>query len=141
MASVSSRNPAFGLFRRGENPEARYKMAVAATFAMASVSMSQPGCRTRWTRHPGRGCDKPFEFAFSTDTGYHGFQSRRLQGEVCPCRRLFGERVEGLAPDEASGKQSTPSKSSFPFKLPARMRDLGVNKSQIPHLVDLLFTS
>jgi alcohol dehydrogenase class IV len=54
---------------------------------------------------------------------------------------FFGETTDRLPTAETSKKAiEAIKKLTADLKLPTRMRDLGVNKNQIPHLVDLLFT-
>lgn len=129
-------------FERAKNPEARYKMAVAATFAMASVSMSQAGL----PHAMGHVIQDVVNTSHSNSLSVLVPSIMEFNIDACPEKYarvagLFGERVEGLPPTDASRKAIDAVKKLIDdLKLPARMRDIGVSKSQIPHLVNLLFT-
>jgi alcohol dehydrogenase class IV len=136
------KNLRLAFFEGNKNPEARYKMAVAATFAMASVSMSQAGLPHAMghviqdvvnTSH-SNSLSVLLPYIMEFNIGACPEKYARVAG-------LLGEKVEGLTPAATSRKAIDAVKKLIAdLKLPARMRDNGVSKSQIPHLIDLLFT-
>lgn len=129
-------------FEGAKNPEVRYKMAVAATFAMASVSMSQAGL----PHAMGHVIQDVVNTSHSNSLSVLMPYIMEFNRDACPDKyarvaTLLGEKIEGLPPVDASRKAIDAVKKLITdLKLPARMRDTGVSKSQIPHLVDLLFT-
>jgi alcohol dehydrogenase len=129
-------------FEGARNPDARYKMAVAASFAMASVSMSQAGLPHAMGHVVQDIVPTSHSNSLSVLIPYiMEFNREVCQEKYARVAALFGEKVEGLSPAEASPKAVEAVKKLIAdLKLPARMRDLGVKKSDIPHLVELLFT-
>jgi alcohol dehydrogenase class IV len=129
-------------FEGGKNPAARYNMAVAATFAMASVSMSQAGL----PHAMGHVIQDVVNTSHSNSLSVLLPQIMVFNRDACPEKlartaALLGENVAGLTPAAAACKAIEGVTGLInDLKLPARMRDIGVGKSQIPRLVDLLFT-
>lgn len=130
-------------YSAGENnSDVRYNMAVAATFAMASVSMSQAGLPhamghviqdVTTASHAGSiSVLLPHIIEFNLDA---------CPAKLATTADYLGENVAGLAPTDAAAKCVTAVTSLISdLKLPQRMRDLGVVKNEIPRLVELLFT-
>ncbi len=129
-------------YREGaKNPEARYKMTVAATYAMASVSMSQANLP--------HAMGHALQSVVNTS---HGISLSVLLPHImefnlpaCPEKfarvaELMGEKIEGLSPPDASLKAiAAVGQLIADIELPQRLRDIGVKKEQIPRMVDILF--
>ena len=124
-----------------KNLEARYKMAVAATFAMASVSISQAGL----PHAMGHVIQDIVNTSHSNSLSVLLPSIMEFNVNTCPDKfsrvaMFMNEMIEGLSQAEAAIKAiSAVRKLISDLQLPQRMRDIGVSKSQIPHLVDLLF--
>ncbi len=126
-----------------KNPDARYKMAIAATFAMASVSMSQAGL----PHAMGHVIQDVVSTTHSNSLSVLLPAIMEFNVGACPEKfarvtEFMGEDVGEILPAGKSQKAVRAVKRLITdLQLPSRMRDLGIKKEQIPHMVDLLFTT
>lgn len=125
------------------NLDARYNMAIAATYAMASLFIS------------GFSIYHPMGHSLQIEARTtHGislylvmapimeFNLMSTPNRFARIAELMGEKVEGLPLREAARKSINAVKQlGTDIGLPQRLRDIGVKKDQIPKFVDILFTT
>ena len=129
-------------YREGaKNPEARYGMAVAATMAMASVSMSQASL----PHAMGHALQSVVNTSHGSSLSILLPTIMEFNMSACPDKyarvaELMGEKTEGLFQNDASAKAIAAVRQIIKdIELPTRLRDVSVTKAQIPRIVDILF--
>lgn len=129
-------------YREGaRNPEARYKMAVAATYAMASVSMAQANL----PHAMGHALQSVVNTSHGNSLAILLPPIMEFNASACPEKfarvaELMGEKIENLSLPEASLKAIAAVRQLISdIDLPQRLRDIGVKKERIPRMVDILF--
>ena len=123
--------------------EARYNMAIAATYAMSTVFMSG------LSLYHAMGHSLQIEAKTTHGISLYLVMSPIMEFNLMatPQRfariaELMGEKIEGLPLREAALKSIDAVKQlGTDIGLPQRLRDIGVKKEQIPRFVDILFTT
>lgn len=123
--------------------EARYNMAIAATYAMSTVFMSG------LSLYHAMGHSLQIEAKTTHGISLYLVMSPIMEFNLMatPQRfariaELMGEKIEGLPLREAALKSIDAVKQlGTDIGLPQRLRDIGVKKEQIPRFADILFTT
>ena len=123
--------------------EARYNMAIAATYAMSAVFMSG------LSLYHAMGHSLQIEAKTTHGISLYLVMSPIMEFNLMatPQRfariaELMGEKIEGLPLRGAALKSMDAVKQlGTDIGLPQRLRDIGVKKEQIPRFVDILFTT
>ena len=123
--------------------EARYNMAIAATYAMSAVFMSG------FSLYHAMGQSLQIEAKTTHGVSLYlvmppimEFNLMATPQRFARIAELMGEKIEGLSLREAALKSIDAVKQlGTDIGLPQRLRDIGVKKEQIPRFVDILFTT
>jgi len=123
--------------------EARYNMAIAATYAMSAVFMSG------FSLYHAMGHSLQIEAKTTHGVSLYlvmppimEFNLMATPQRFARIAELMGEKIEGLPLREAALKSIDAVKQlGIDIGLPQRLRDIGVKKEQIPRFVDILFTT
>ena len=135
-------------YRSGaQNLEARYNMAIAATYAMSTLFISGPTPNVSLYHAMGHS----LQIEAKTTHGISLYLVMPVIMEynllATPERfaciaNLMGEKIEGLPLREAALKSINAVKQlAMDIDLPQRLRDIGVKKEQIPKFVEVLFSN
>ncbi len=135
-------------YRNGaQNLEARYKMAIAATYAMSTLFISGPTPNVSLYHAMGHS----LQIEAKTTHGISlylvmpvimEFNLMATPERFARIANLMGEKVEGLPLREAASKSIDAVKQlAMDTGLPQRLRDIGVKKEQIPKFVEVLFNN
>ena len=123
--------------------EARYAMAIAATYAMASPFASG------FSVYHAIGHSLQIEAKTTHGISLYlvmppvmEFNLMTTSDRFARIAELMGEEIEGLSQREAARKSiDAVKKLGADIGLPQRLRDIGVKKDQLPRFVDILFTT
>lgn len=123
--------------------EARYNMAIAATYAMSTVFMSG------LSLYHAMGQSLQIEAKTTHGISLYlvmppimEFNLMATPQRFARIAELMGEKIEGLPLRKAALKSIDAVKQlGTDIGLPQRLRDIGVKKEQIPRFVDILFTT
>ncbi len=126
-----------------QNLEARHNMAIAATYAMSTIPMSDVSL------YHAMGHSLQIEAKTTHGISLYLVMSPVMEFNLMttPQRfariaELMGENIEGLPLREAALKSIDAVKQlAMDIGLPQRLRDIGVKKEQIPKFVDILFAT
>ena len=135
-------------YRNGaQNLEARYNMAIAATYAMSTLFISGPTPNVSLYHAMGHS----LQIEAKTTHGISlylvmpaimEFNLMATPERFARIANLMGEKVEGLPLQEAASKSIDAVKQlATDIGLPQRLRDIGVKKGQIPMFVEVLFSN
>jgi len=124
------------------NLEARYNMALAATYAMATPVMSG------FTSFHAMGHCIQIEANITHGASLYlmmppimEYKLMSTPGRFSRIAELMGEKVEGLSLREAAMKSiEAVRRLGTDLNMPQRLRDVGVKKEQIPGFVNTLFS-
>ena len=133
-------------YREGtQNLEARYNMALAATYAMSTLFISGPTPNVSLYHAMGHS----LQIEAKTTHGISlylvmpvimEYNLRTMPERFARIASLMGEKVEGLPLPEAAARSIEAVKQlAIDTGLPQRLRDIGVKKEQIPKFVEVLF--
>jgi len=125
------------------NMEARYNMAIAATYAMASPFIAG------FSIYHAMGHSLQIEARTTHGISLYlvmppvmEFNLMTTPDRFARIAELMGEKTEGLSQRGAARKSiDAVEKLGTDIGLPQRLRDIGVKKDQIPKFVDILFTT
>jgi alcohol dehydrogenase class IV len=135
-------------YRNGaQNLEARYNMAIAATYAMSTIFISGPTPNVSLYHAMGHS----LQIEAKTTHGISlylvmppimEFNLMATPERFARIAEMMGEKVEGLPLREAASKSIDAVKQlAMDIGLPQRLRDIGVKKEQIPKFVEVLFNN
>ena len=135
-------------YRNGaQNLEARYNMAIAATYAMSTLFISGPTPNVSLYHAMGHS----LQIEAKTTHGISlylvmpaimEFNLMATPERFARIANLMGEKVEGLPLREAASKSIDAVKQlAMDISLPQRLRDIRVKKEQIPKFVEVLFSN
>lgn len=125
------------------NLEARYNMAIAASYAMSTLFISGVSI------YHALGHSLQIEARTTHGISLYlvmppiiEFNLMATPNRFARIAELMGEKTEGLPLPEAARKSINAVKQlGTDIGLPQRLRDIGVKKDQIPKFVDILFTT
>jgi len=126
-----------------QNLEARYNMAIAATYAMSTIPMAGVSL------YHAMGHSLQIEAKTTHGISLYlvmppvmEFNLMATPQRFARIAELMGENIDGLPLREAALKSIDAVKQlAIDIGLPQRLRDIGVKKEQIPKFVDILFTT
>jgi len=127
----------------GHNLDARYNMAIAATYAMSVPIISGVSI------YHAMGHSLQIEARTTHGISLYlvmlpimEFNLMATPNRFARIAELMGEKIEGLPLREAAQRSINAVKQlGTDIGLPQRMQDIGVKKDQIPKFVDILFTT
>ncbi len=129
-------------YRNGShNVEARYNMAIAATYAMASIPMSGAGL----PHALGHALQSVIPMSHSVSLAILLPPIMKFNASTCPAKyarvaELMGEKAGNLSLEgSALVAVSTVEKLLSDIGMTSRLRDIGFKKGQIPRVVNILF--
>lgn len=130
-------------YNGAQNLEARYNMAIAATYAMSTIPMSGVSL------YHAMGHSLQIEAKTTHGISLYlvmppvmEFNLMTTPQRFARIAELMGENIEGLPLREAALKSIDAVKQlAIDIGLPQRLRDIGVKKEQIPKFVDILFAT
>ncbi len=129
-------------YNGAQNLEARYNMAIAATYAMAATVMS--GQSLFHAMGHSLQIDAKTTHGVSLYLVMPPVMEFKLMGiphRFARIAELMGENIEGMSLREAALKSIDAVKQlGIDVGMPQRLRDIGVKKEQIPGFVNTLFT-
>ena len=125
------------------NLEARYNMAIAASYAMSTTFISG------FSIYHSMGHSLQIEARTTHGISLYlvmapimEFNLMTTSNRFARIAELMGEKTEGLPQREAARKSiDAVRRLGTDIGLPQRLRDIGVKKDQIPKFVDILFTT
>ncbi len=128
-------------YKGSENVEARYNMAVAATYAMASIPMSGAGL----PHALGHALQSVAEMSHGVSLAILLPHIMEFNLSACPAKyarvaELMGERTGNLSAEDSALKAIDAVKKLLSdVGMTNRLRDTGLKKQHLPRIVEILF--
>lgn len=123
-----------------DNLEGRYNMAIAASLAIHAVLTSSSNLNHGISHTLQMGVNCSHGALCSIMLPFVMEYCMLDQARYARISQLMGEKVEGLSMQEASERAIIAvRKLSSDLNMPQRLRDVGVNREDIPKFIDILF--